>query len=188
MRIRNQPAIAFGVLLLLSAYLGLSKPTFEAPHQSDKALHFITLFLLTASFYWILDTNKRKNLQLTILICTLGIGIGSEVVQGILPNDRLFDIFDIAANLAGSGAAIAACLWYHKRMIERKRRNRSLSTGNVDDDLELGEQETGVERDATLEEEVDNWDENEQDWDDDDPTATETASGEETIPPKKRDD
>jgi hypothetical protein len=102
----------------------------------------------------------------------------------------VFDLFDIVANLLGSGAAIAACLWYHKRMIERKRRSRGVSSTGALEDLELGEQETGVERDATLEDEVDNWDENEQDWDDDDPTATETG-GEEAAPPsppKKRND
>jgi hypothetical protein len=65
-------------------------------------------------------------------------------------------------------------------MIERKRRSKSFSRGIGDDDefdVELGDgpgaQEGGVVK-PTLEEEVDNWDENAQDWDDDDPTATET--------------
>ena len=71
--------------------------------QSDKVLHFITFFLLTVSspvveqvsvassyvlqicFYWILETNRRRNLQLTIFVCTVVLGVGSEILQGLLP-------------------------------------------------------------------------------------------------------
>jgi hypothetical protein len=68
-------------------------------------------------------------------------------------------------------------------MLERKRlsKNYNLVPGDVDEDLdlELGEgvgahddgQETGVIG-QTLEEEVDNWDENGEDWEDDDHPAT----------------
>lgn len=58
-------------------------------------------------------------------------------------------------------------------MLERKRQAKGYSAVAGEDDLELGEssgeQETGVtgNRPQTLEEEVDNWDENAQDWDED---------------------
>jgi hypothetical protein len=45
----------------------------------------VTFFLLTLCFYWILETNKRRNLQLTLLVCPALLGFGSEVVQGLLP-------------------------------------------------------------------------------------------------------
>jgi hypothetical protein len=82
-------------------------------------------------------------------------------LQALLPNDRDFDPFDILANVVGSGLALAACSWYHRRMLERRRRNKQhydAVPGGEEDlegldggerDLELGEgfgvgqQETG---------------------------------------------
>ena len=83
---------------------------------------------------------------------------------------------------------MALCNWYHKRMLERKRAARSYHAVAGDDmdgvDVELGEdigqQESGVIRPAgaqTVEEELDNWDENAEDWDDGEPTE-ESADGE----------
>jgi hypothetical protein len=101
-------------------------------------------------------------------------------------NGRDFDPYDIAANVLGSAVAIGACQWYHKRMLERKRQARSYNLVPGDEeDVELGEgvgaheeQESGVTgtQVQTLEEQVDNWDEN--NWEDDEPTATEDSSGE----------
>lgn len=91
-------------------------------------------------------------------------------------NERNFDPLDIAANVVGSGAALALCSWYHKRMLERRRAAKSYHLGGDDDvDIELGEgshregQETGVIGGAeqTVTEQLDNWDENAEDWDDD---------------------
>lgn len=122
-------------------------------------------------------------------MCTLCLGVGSEFLQGFLPNGRIFDFYDIVANIVGSLGALGLCSWYHKRMLERKRLRKTYTAvpgveGEDDDvvgDIELGEgvvgaQESGVvdgegpsgkhERVMTLEEEVDNWDENApDDWD-----------------------
>ena len=87
---------------------------------------------------------------------------------------REFDPYDIAANVSGSLLAIALCNWYHKRMIERKRAARGYNAVAGDDelDVELGEnvagQETGVVR-STVDDELDRWDENEEDWETTDP-------------------
>ena len=152
-------------------------------------LHAVTFFALTVAFYWILDTNRRRTLHLTLIVCTGALAVGSEFLQGFLPNGRVFDLFDIAANVAGSLAGLALCAWYHKRMLERKRARRgygAVAGGEGDDgfdgegDLELGEgvgrvgddgheEGVGPAASSTLEEEVDNWDENAaDDWDEDD--------------------
>ena len=147
----------------------------------------MTFFFLTLVFYFILDTSRRRVLNLTLLVCTFVLGVGSEVVQGFLPNDRTFDPYDIVANLVGSLSAAGVASWYHKRMLERRRKVRygALAGEDVDDaDLELGEgvghervdgeQENGVTSIApapkSVEEEIDNWDENavDEEWDDDD--------------------
>ncbi|KAL9106970.1 MAG: hypothetical protein Q9227_008093 [Pyrenula ochraceoflavens] len=143
---------------------------------NDKFLHLVFFFLLTLTFYFILDTSRRRVLNLTLLICTFVLGVGSEFVQGFLPNGREFDLYDIVANVAGSLAATGLASWYHKRMLERRRMAKyGLVAG--EEDVELGvrdgeegeEQETGVvERNP--EEELDNWDENAEDdaWDEED--------------------
>ncbi|KAJ5493202.1 hypothetical protein N7539_001948 [Penicillium diatomitis] len=214
MRIRYPFAGAFAFLLILAAYIGLlphstssSIPSNLQPN--DKFLHLVTFFLLTAAFYWVVDTSRRRTLHITLLVCTLFLGLGSEIVQGFLPNGRDFDPFDILANVVGSLGAVGLCSWYHRRMLERRRQSRfGLMEGGEDEDVELGTglgrsrdeeglgpQESGV---TNLEQEVDNWDENAIDnWDTEEgpepsdhgpapPSYTETHSAVE-IPAKRSD-
>ncbi|KAI2471580.1 hypothetical protein F4781DRAFT_429267 [Annulohypoxylon bovei var. microspora] len=177
MRIRLPFAGIFFLLCLLAGYAGLSSLQLNTI-VNDKILHFVTFFLLTVAFYWIIDTNRRRTLNLTVVVCTICLGVGSEFLQGFLPNGREFDPYDIGANVVGSVVALGLCSWYHLRMLERKRLRRQYNAvpGEDAEDLELGEgvglQEEGVmsaagsERAETLEEEVDNWDENAVDaWD-----------------------
>ncbi|KKZ62488.1 hypothetical protein EMCG_03101 [[Emmonsia] crescens] len=211
LRIRYPFAGAFAVLCLLSAYIGLlphsdndtpggndkNKPptsTHPSLQPNDKLLHLVTFFLLSLTFYWVLDTTRRRMLHLTILICTMGLGIGSELLQALLPNGRSFDPFDVLANIVGSLSAVGMCTWYHKRMLERRRKARFGSVlDGAGEDVELGgvhaenggpgglgPQETGVTTVArSLEQEVDNWDENAVDsWEvgDDDLQTTRTSA------------
>ena len=136
-------------------------------------------------------------LHLTLFICTLLLAVGSEIAQGLLPNDRDFDPWDVLANVLGSLAALGLANWYHKRAAERKRKAKYAALGQEDfgeEDLELGEgpgpsgntdelgrspqppQETGtvaVPPTKSVAEELDNWDENIPDdgWDEDDEDA-----------------
>jgi VanZ family protein len=149
---------------------------------NDKVLHLATFFLLSLAFYWIPDTSRRRAMHTTLFVCTLILGIGSEVMQGLLPNGRPFDPFDVLANAVGSLGAVGLCSWYHRRMLERRRKARfgALADGRGEDDVELGVgtggeavpdrgtsgQETGV---MSLEQELENWDENAVDsWDTED--------------------
>ncbi|KKK16351.1 hypothetical protein P175DRAFT_0456678 [Aspergillus ochraceoroseus IBT 24754] len=188
MRIRYPFAGTFVVLLILAAYIGLlphsessSVPARLQPN--DKLLHLVTFFLISLVFYWIPDTSRRRTLHLTLIVCTLVLGVGSEILQGLLPNGRSFDPFDLLANIVGSLGAVGLCSWYHRRMLERRRKSRFGALGDgsgaEDDDVELGmgpghhhdgdglgSQESGV---VNLEQEVDNWDENAIDnWDTED--------------------
>ena len=109
---------AFIFLLLAAAYLGLS--SIQIPQINDKVLHFVTFFLLTIAFYWILDTTRRRALNITLLVVTVSLGPGSEALQAFATS-RQFDPRDIAANIVGSLCAIGLCTLYHKRMLDRKR-------------------------------------------------------------------
>lgn len=157
-------------------------------------------------------------LHLTLLVCTLCLGVGSEVLQGLLPNGRDFDPWDVLANVLGSLLALGLAGWYHKRSAERRRRAKySTITGESPDDLELGEnpglsgvngsavegQESGVvstlqpqrqQPHRSVEEELDNWDENAEDdaWDDGDEIvpgqpvkSTQVSASGEDAPSKK---
>jgi hypothetical protein len=91
-------------------------------------------------------------------------------------------MYDIVANLIGSLGALALCAWYHKRMLDRRRAAKSYHNVPGDDpdrDVELGEglgaQESGITGGRTVEEELDNWDENAVDWESTEPT--EMANG-----------
>ena len=143
-----------------------------------------------------LDASRNRALKSTLVICTGILGVGSEFLQGIIPdNGREFDVWDIGANIAGSLSALALSAWYHKRMLERKRKRKGYvhvsgdGEGDADRDVELGEglngQESGVVHHETapqavsLEQELDNWDENAPDeWDDEEQAnAAATADG-----------
>ncbi|TEY84217.1 hypothetical protein BOTCAL_0019g00420 [Botryotinia calthae] len=208
MRIRLPFAGAFLFLLLLAGYAGLTSIQVDAV-INDKVLHTLTFFILTIVFYWILDTSRRRNLNFTLIICTGILGVGSEFLQGFLPNGRTFDFYDIVANIVGSLAGVALCSWYHLRMLERKRLAKTYHAvpGDEEQDLELGEgvgaQESGVTAASrTLDEEVDNWDENMEDaWDEDEQagavdsvegeglkTPSASSTGEVDGDPKKRAD
>ncbi|EKD15005.1 uncharacterized protein L3040_003797 [Drepanopeziza brunnea f. sp. 'multigermtubi'] len=196
MRIRLPFAGAFIFLCLTAAYAGLSSLQVNAL-INDKLLHALTLFILTTSFYWILDTSRRRTLNLTLGTCTCALGIGSEFLQGALPNGGSFDVRKIVANVVGSLAALALSTWYHVRMLERKRLKRGYGLAAAEEqDLELGEGvglgvafgeqssgvvvregAAGVAGAKTLDQEVENWDENlETAWDDDE-HAAESADG-----------
>ena len=84
--------------MLASAYVGLG--SVQVVLVNDKVLHFVDFFLLTACFYWILDTSRRRNVNVTLFVCTAVLALGSELLQALLPNGRIFDPLDILANVA----------------------------------------------------------------------------------------
>ncbi|KXS99445.1 hypothetical protein AC578_8125 [Pseudocercospora eumusae] len=218
LHIRKPFAASFAALLLVSAYLGLSTSKIPQYGQSDKGLLFITFLLLTITFYWAVELPRRRCIHLTLLVCTAGLGIGSEVLQGLLPNGRDFDPYDILANVVGSGSALLLCSWYHKRMLERRRKNKHYDIvpgeqgdlGDEERDVELGDgpglgaQErgtisaehtnrqptTGGAANTNVTEELDNWDENEEDWEEEgaEGARVTAGAGAEEEPARKRTD
>jgi len=49
----------------------------------DKLQHFLVFFFLTLLFYWIVDTTKRRILNMTIFF-SLIVDIGSEILQTLI--------------------------------------------------------------------------------------------------------
>ncbi|KAF3906432.1 hypothetical protein ABW20_dc0105472 [Dactylellina cionopaga] len=77
-------------------------------------------------------------------------GVGSEFLQGALPW-RDFDVYDIVANLFGCSAALGLCMWYHKRMLERKRQAKQATyhvVGNEEAELGIIEEEDEGDEDV----------------------------------------
>ena len=117
----------------------------QIPQVNDKVTHFVAFFLLAITFYWILDTSRRRLLNLTLIVVTGVLGLGGEIVQGFVTS-RQFDPLIIAANLVGSLSALAICSIYHKRMLDRKRQARYglVPQEGAEEDLEMAGQESGV--------------------------------------------
>ena len=138
------PSGAFIVELLGASYVGLT--SIQTAQINDKLLHFLVFFILTLTSYWIFDTTRRRTFNLTVSIVTIGLGIASELLQAFLPNGRQFDPLDVAANVIGSGGSLGLCTLYHKRMLERKRRRKGYGVvpQGGQEDVELGEEESGV--------------------------------------------
>jgi len=182
MRIRLPFAGAFTFVVFLASYAGLTSIQVDAV-INDKLLHALTFFVLTTCFYWIIDTSRRRNLNLTLLVCTAILGVGSEIVQWFLPNGRAFDLYDIVANVVGSLGAVALCSWYHMRMLERKRLTKHYQVVPEEEhDLELGEgvgaQISGATRALpTVPTSAEDWDVNAEDAWDEDEHAMGTDSG-----------
>ncbi|OBA20147.1 hypothetical protein METBIDRAFT_16165, partial [Metschnikowia bicuspidata var. bicuspidata NRRL YB-4993] len=93
----------FCTSLLLAAYLGFS--LIALGH--DKAIHFVTFFILTAEFYFLWETHRPW--KLTVATMTLGAGVLLEYVQTIVNPNRTFDYVDIVYNVHGSLLAVAGC-------------------------------------------------------------------------------
>ena len=129
-------------------------------------------------------------------MCTFALSLGSEVIQGVLPNDRDFDPWDVLANVLGSLMALFLATAYHKRSIERRRRakysNLTDPLMEPNEDLELGDggnnpninpvddgQVVGVVAvpKKTVDEELATWDENaiDDEWEEDDAGGASTA-------------
>jgi VanZ family protein len=105
----NKRWIVWGTYTLLIAVASLAPSSSfkEAPSFShaDKIVHFLMYGLNAMLLLWAL-TPKLKNIALrlitTILFCS-AYGILMEILQEtLLPNDRTFSFWDIAANITGA--------------------------------------------------------------------------------------
>ncbi|ODQ81286.1 hypothetical protein BABINDRAFT_165978 [Babjeviella inositovora NRRL Y-12698] len=124
MKIRIPFAVSFVFLLALAAYLGLA----DLHYIHDKVLHFVMFFLCTANFYWIFDTRSVKLLfKLTFGLCTVAASIGSEFAQHLINPKRVFDLWDIAANVSGSILALLGSVYYHIILLQQLKRARYLA-------------------------------------------------------------
>lgn len=118
---------------------------------NDKILHFVCFFLATAMFYMIWDVDeparasylwRNASLILTGVTCFLVGGIGSEIVQSLLPYKE-FQIGDIIANLLGSSLGLFFSYHLEKRHRARRELERLYAPLDIEDygDLDDAEDE-----------------------------------------------
>ena len=80
--------------------------------------------VLTVEFYFIFSTKRKEQKMLryiTLLICTGGAGIGLEVLQSIVNPTRVFDVYDILCNIAGSLVGVGISSGYLMWIMKNKR-------------------------------------------------------------------
>lgn len=108
----------------MAIYLGFA----DISLPNDKLIHFGMFFVLSLLFYWIVDTRMTWLVRnVTFIICTLIGGIGSEFLQHLISPFRVFDIYDIISNIAGSLLAIILSDIYVFIYKERKRERQNES-------------------------------------------------------------
>ncbi|SJX62926.1 uncharacterized protein SRS1_13752 [Sporisorium reilianum f. sp. reilianum] len=108
---------------------------------NDKILHFVCFFLATAMFYMIWDVDeparasyvwRNASLILTALTCFVVGGIGSEIVQSLLPY-KVFQWGDIVANLLGSSLGLFFSYHLEKRYRARRELERLYAPLDIED-------------------------------------------------------
>ncbi|PWZ02245.1 hypothetical protein BCV70DRAFT_198519 [Testicularia cyperi] len=108
---------------------------------NDKLLHFICFFFATALFYMIWDVDepartswlwRNASLILTFATCFVVGGIGSEIVQGMLPY-KVFQWGDIVANLLGSSLGLFFSYHMEKRYRARREIERLYAPLDIED-------------------------------------------------------
>lgn len=112
--------IAFCVTLLIAAYLGFGEVHFE----HDKAVHFITFFILTLELWFLWD---RLSARFASFLLMLVAAVISEFVQNTVNPNRVFDKNDIYANLAGLMFAFTLCI-LAQQLRRKDRRKRWMNT------------------------------------------------------------
>ncbi|UZJ52876.1 hypothetical protein CBS101457_002196 [Exobasidium rhododendri] len=152
--LRIRPAFVFAAVICL---LGLAVLGFHPRGQTyipinDKVLHFICFLFATGLFYFIWDVDEPARrvwiwrhfaLVLTWLVCFAAGGIGSEVVQSLLPYKE-FQWGDVVANFMGSG--IGLFFSYHAERRYRSKREIQRLYEPLDQELYGDETEEEEER------------------------------------------
>ena len=101
--------VAFYVLLGVLTVLSLIEIEFKIPEVEisflDKMLHAgaYAVLMMTGGIYYLSGKDPQTlNRHLRILgVLLIGFGILIEVLQKVLPVNRWFEIWDVAANIAG---------------------------------------------------------------------------------------
>lgn len=91
----------------------------------------MTFLILTVEFYFTFHTNRKQLKMLryiTLLVCTVGAGVGLEIIQNIVNSSRAFDINDIFCNILGSlvgvGVSSGYLIWTSKNKRPHKQSYR----------------------------------------------------------------
>ncbi|SNX84426.1 uncharacterized protein MEPE_03135 [Melanopsichium pennsylvanicum] len=149
LRIRPAFVILNIVDLILLGILGFHPRGQTWLRINDKILHFICFFLATAMFYMIWDVDeparasylwRNASLILTGITCFLVGGIGSEIVQSLLPYKQ-FQLGDIIANLLGSSLGLFFSYHLEKRYRARRELERLYAPLDAEDYGDLDQDE-----------------------------------------------
>ncbi|RCK63974.1 Uncharacterized protein C11E3.10 [Candida viswanathii] len=154
--IRYPVLILFVITLIGAGYLGFA--LIHLPH--DKLIHFTTFCILTIEFYFIFDTHYRSLKVLrgvTLVVCTFGGSVSLEIIQHTVNPSRVFDVYDILANILGSllglGISVGFMAWRKNTARQERIRYRQLNTQIIGQDEDEDEDTEG---DTTMETELPN--------------------------------
>lgn len=92
-------AILLTLLIILGSLTSPSNLSVKTIKISDKVIHFVAYFVLSAS--WFLALKKTKTNYIIISIAVILFGILIEVLQKILTTNRYLEYLDMVANTLG---------------------------------------------------------------------------------------
>lgn len=105
------PAIAWTVLVYWLCLL----PKSELPTNKwfdfegfDKIVHFVFYSIMFFLYYFALQKSRKQTIGIAIFCIAVGVSI--EFLQGYLPINRSFDVWDIVANAIGMLCSVGV-LW-----------------------------------------------------------------------------
>lgn len=135
----------FVLSLIGACYLGFA--LIHLPY--DKLIHFSTFCLLTLEFFFVFDTQYKslKVLRnITLIICTFGGSVGLEIIQNLVNPKRVFDVYDIVANILGSllglGISVGYVTWSKNRARHKRSSYRQLNTHIIEASEDDGDEST----------------------------------------------
>ncbi|WP_166643252.1 VanZ family protein [Gelidibacter sediminis] len=106
--------VAYAIILLALSLVTLGNIQTLGSSFDDKIYHSGAYFVLTFLVFNYLNTLKFKNSLLYAFIAAAIYGILMELFQNFLTVSRMFDVFDMIANIFGAIFAVLMVIIYRK--------------------------------------------------------------------------
>jgi len=96
----KKTAIFFTLFVIVVSLIPLPELPKKIFNLNDKLMH-VLVYIIMSGFWVKVGFDEKSLLFNKYIYVVIGIGFFSEILQGILPINRHFEIFDMLANLTG---------------------------------------------------------------------------------------
>ena len=96
----KKTAIFFTIFVIVVSLIPIPELPKKIFSLNDKLMH-VLVYIIMSGFWIKVGFDEKLHLFNKYIYLVIGIGFFSEILQGILPINRHFEIFDMLANLTG---------------------------------------------------------------------------------------